>query len=37
MRDTDPPDPAVRAVLHNATLVLRDISIAVDQASAAAL
>ena len=33
MRNIDPPDPAVRAVLHDATVALRDIAVKVDRAS----
>ena len=34
MRNIDPPDPAVRTVLHDATVDLRDIAVTVDRASA---
>jgi hypothetical protein len=34
MRNIDPPDPAVRAVLHDATVDLRNIALTVDRASA---
>lgn len=34
MRNIDPPDPGVRAVLHDATVDLRDIAVTVDRASA---
>ena len=34
MRNIDPPDPAVRSVLHDATVALRDIAVTIDRASA---
>ena len=34
MTNIDPPDPAVRTVLHDATVDLRDVARTVDRASA---
>jgi hypothetical protein len=34
MRNIDPRDPAVRTLLHDATVDLRDIAVTVDRASA---
>jgi hypothetical protein len=34
IQTTDPPDPALRTVLHDATVDLRDIAVAIDRASA---